>query len=154
MQYAVIFDFGGGWMIVIDGSNLVLGRLASVVAKRVLKRSERVCIVNAEKIVVLGDRSSVMEKFVRRRELKSKGNPRKGPKFHRTPVGIVKYAIRGMLPWKSSRGKSAFKNVRVYLGVPKEFEGASFEVLEDAVNKSNKGFLTVGEVSRSLGAKW
>lgn len=140
-------------MSVIDGSNLIMGRLATNVAKRILK-NERIDIVNAEKIVMTGSKVNIMEKFVTKSNLAVKGNPRKGPKFPRMPIGIVRYAIRGMLPWKTSKGKSAFKNLKVHVGVPKEFSDVKAEKIETAMNKKEKGFLTIGEISKNLGAKW
>ncbi|MCR4368601.1 MAG: 50S ribosomal protein L13 [archaeon] len=140
-------------MTVIEGTNMVCGRLASPIAKRLLN-GERIEIVNAEKIVFTGTREGIFEKIVRRREGSVKGNPHQGPKYPRVPDLLVKRVVRGMLPWKMSSGKAAYKNLRVHIGVPVELKDAKIERIEGAANKLEKGFLTVGEISRSLGAKW
>src|SRR3989344_3128951 len=101
-------------MTVIDGSNLILGRMGTNVAKRILRR-EVIHIVNAEKVVVTGNRENILEKFRTRLEIAPKGNPHKGPKFSRTPDRIVRRAVRGMVPWKTPRGKSAYKNLKVHI---------------------------------------
>jgi large subunit ribosomal protein L13 len=139
--------------MIIDGSNQVLGRVASNVAKRLLK-GERVYIVNAEKIVVTGKKENVLVKFKRRIDLHAKGNPLKAPKFPRTPHGLVRMSIRGMLPFKRQTGKQAFKRLRVYIGVPEELKDAKLEKIESAENKLSENFTLVEDISKSLGAKW
>ncbi|HIH10290.1 MAG TPA: 50S ribosomal protein L13 [Candidatus Diapherotrites archaeon] len=140
-------------MTVIDGTNMIMGRLGTQVAKRILKR-EVIHIVNAEHVVITGNRKNIFEKFRVRLVIAPKGNPHKGPKFSRMPDRIVRRAIRGMLPWKQPRGKLAFKNLRVHIGVPEEFAAAKLEKIEVCQNRHAKGFTTVGELAKSLGAKW
>ena len=140
-------------MTVIDGTNLILGRLATTTAKKIMN-NEKIDIVNAEKIVITGTKESLLAKYKIRLESAQKGNPRKGPKYSRMPDKIVKKAIRGMLPWKSSRGKSAYRNLKIHIGVPKEFASVKMETVELARNKLEKGFMTVESVSKLLGAKW
>lgn len=140
-------------MTVIDGSNAVLGRLSTNVAKRLLKR-EVIHIVNAEKIVMIGKENSMMQRFRTRLEISPKGNPHKGPNYSRMPDKIVRYAIRGMLPWKKPTGKTMFKHLRVYIGVPMELANEKMEVIGNAKNRHGKGFMTIGEISKALGATW
>ncbi len=140
-------------MTVIDGSNMIMGRLASNVAQRLLKR-EVIHIVNAEKIVMTGTESSIMARFRTRLEISPKANPHNGPKYSRMPDKIVKYAVRGMLPWKAPRGKTAFRNLRVHIGVPEELGAEKQEKVENAQNRHGKGFLVIGDISRALGAKF
>ena len=70
------------------------------------------------------------------------------------PERMVKRAVRGMLPWKKAGGKAAFKGFRAYIGVPEELESAKKEQFESAMNKKEKGFLRMEELSKNLGAKW
>ena len=140
-------------MTVIDSSNAILGRLASNVAKRLLK-GEQVDIVNAEKAIVTGNAEDVHLKYKTRFGLAPKGNPRYGPKFSRMPHMIVKTAIRGMLPWKQTKGKVAFRKLRVHIGVPEELAGKNMERVKDAEHPHEKGFVIIEEVSKKLGAKW
>jgi large subunit ribosomal protein L13 len=50
--------------IVIDATDLILGRMASTVAKLVLK-GERVIIINAEKALISGNKKNIVEKNTR-----------------------------------------------------------------------------------------
>ena len=138
---------------VIDADNMVLGRLSTNIAKRIMK-GEKIAIVNAEKAVVTGAKENIMAKYTKRRELAPKGNPEKGPKYSRMPDRMVKITIRGMLPWKSSRGKEAYKNLRVYIGVPEEFSKDKAEKVEQAKNRAEKKYVLIGDIAKGLGAKW
>ncbi len=140
-------------MTVIDASNAVLGRLASKVAKRLL-RGEHIDIINAEKAVVTGNSGNVHLKYKTRFGLHPKGNPRYGPKFSRMPHMIVKTAIRGMLPWKQSKGKVAFKLLKVHIGAPEGIVATGAEKIKEAEHPHEMGFVVIEQVSRKLGAKW
>ena len=137
---------------VIDGDGLLLGRLASMVARRAMS-GEEIAIINAEKAVISGSRARVLANYGQKR---SRGSREGGPFFPRRPDHIVKRTIRGMLPYKRTVGSEAFKRVRVYVGVPAEFTGSEREVLEDAhMNRLNTPkFVTIGAVSTFLGAKY
>ena len=137
---------------VIDGDGLLLGRMASMVARRAMS-GEEIAIVNAEKAVISGSRARVLANYGQKR---SRGSREGGPFFPRRPDHIVKRTIRGMLPYKRTVGSDAFKRVRVYVGVPVELVGSEREVLEDAhMNRLNTPkFVTVGAVSTFLGAKY
>jgi len=137
---------------VIDGDGLLLGRMASMVARRAMS-GEEIAIVNAEKAVISGSRARVLANYGLKR---SRGSREGGPFFPRRPDHIVKRTIRGMLPYKRTVGSDAFRRVRVYVGVPVEFVGSEREVLEEAhMNRLNAPkFVTVGAVSTFLGAKY
>ena len=108
-------------MKIIDGTNAVMGRLASYVAKQAL-RGEEIAIVNCEKVIITGNIKDIGKRY---EEKRSKiGSGQKGPKVSRKPELIVKRAIRGMLPnHRKGRGKQALKRIKCYIGMPKEFEG-------------------------------
>lgn len=107
-------------MKIIDGKNAVLGRLASYVAKQALK-GEEIVILNCEQVIVTGNRTNIKKKFEDKRG--RVGSSQKGPKHSRTPDKIVKRSIRGMLPdHRKGRGKVAFKKIKCYVGIPKEFQ--------------------------------
>jgi len=135
---------------VIDASGHILGRLSSKIAKRLLN-GERIVVVNAEKAVITGDKHMVFERY---KEKYDRGSKEKGPYFPRHPERIFKRTVRGMLPWKSSRGRDAYRRLRVFMGVPEELQGREFERIDDAllekVSKTDK-YVTLAEVSRYLG---
>jgi len=133
---------------IIDASGLVLGRMASVVAKRLLQ-GERVIILNAEKAVISGKKSNIVGERKRFLEV---GHPWKGPFHSRRPDRIVRRTIRGMLPWDQPKGKQAYKRLRVYLGVPEELKGEAAEtILEAQASKLKCSYIAVGELAKELG---
>ena len=135
---------------VIDASGHVLGRLASVIAKRLLN-GEKIVVVNAEKAIITGDRDMVFKRY---KEKYDRGSKEKGPYFPRHPEKIFKRTVRGMLPWKTRRGREAYRRLRVFMGIPKELEGKEFEKVESAlfekVCKTDK-YVYLEEVSKYLG---
>ena len=69
-----------GVTTVIDATGLVLGRMATDVAKRA-KNGETVHIVNAEKAIIVGaSKEAIQERYRFKREV---GTARKGPFFPR-----------------------------------------------------------------------
>ncbi|ADT83110.1 50S ribosomal protein L13 [Thermococcus barophilus] len=142
-------------MRIINAEGLILGRLASKVAKMLLE-GEEVIIVNAEKAIITGNREDIFAKYKQRTELRTRTNPRRGPFYPKRSDEIVRRTIRGMLPWKTDRGRKAFKRLKVYAGVPKEFEGREFETIMEAHMSRLKTpkYVTVGEVAKYLGGKF
>jgi large subunit ribosomal protein L13 len=132
--------------VVVDARDCILGRVASQVAERALE-SERVAVVNAERAVITGSREDVIDTFQTRREVGSD----RGPAYPKRPDGIFKRTIRGMVPHKRQKGRQALENVRVYVGNPHDKDA---EILEDTSldRLSNIKFVSLGEVSESLGA--
>jgi len=135
--------------MIIDAQDMIVGRLATFVAKRALM-GEEISIVNAEKAVITGTPDQVFAKFKRKREL---GAPLVGPHFPRTSERIVKRIIRGMLPYKQTRGREALDRIRCYNGIPKEFEGKAQKFEEYNVSTTYANFITIKEISKKLGAK-
>lgn len=143
---------GHGKMAVIDGTDLVLGRMASAVAKRLLN-GESISIINAEKVVIVGGEEDIVGKFRKKLELNRKGNPEQGPKESRMPDKMVRRAIRGMLPHKRERGAKAFRNLKVFIGIPRQIEGEKPEGIAGAENHAEH-YVYVGEMCRKCGARW
>ncbi len=133
--------------IIIDASGSTLGRLGTNVAKRLMK-GEEITIINTEKAIITGKKRSIKDRYTKKREV---GTARKGPFFPRMPDQIVKRTIRGMLPYQTPHGRSSFKKLKCYIGVPKEFEKEKFEVIKEA-QKEPVDFITIQELSRFLGA--
>jgi large subunit ribosomal protein L13 len=142
-------------MRIINAEGLILGRLASKVAKMLLE-GEEVVIVNAEKAIITGNREDIFAKYKQRTELRTRTNPRRGPFYPKRSDEIVRRTVRGMLPWKTDRGRKAFRRLKVYVGVPKEFEGKEFETISEAhmSRLATPKYVTVGEVAKFLGGKF
>jgi large subunit ribosomal protein L13 len=100
--------------IVYDGEGSVFGRLASIVAKDLLKGNE-VDILNCEKIIVSGDKKLLAKKILAKREMGS-GGSMKGPKYPRVADRLVKRMIRGMLPWDRMKGRDALRRLKCFEG--------------------------------------
>lgn len=133
---------------VIDASGLILGRMASMVAKRLLQ-GENIVIVNAERSTLSGKRLSRIKEA---REFLEVGHPGKGPFHPRRPDRIVQRTIRGMLPRRIPKGQRALRRLRVYLGVPDEFKDAKMETLPQASATKLKGpYFTLGEFAKEIG---
>ena len=137
-------------MKIINADGLVLGRLASIIAKQLLNDNE-IVVINAEKAIVTGTKKAVFTKYKKMREL---SHPRKGPHFPRMPDQILKRTVRGMIPSQTPRGRKAIKNLKVYIGTPKEFESKKSQTIEQAYVGPVNQYVELGDVSRFLGAKY
>ena len=132
--------------VVVDARDCIMGRVASEVAQTALD-GRTVAVVNAEDAVITGNEESTVETYRTRANLGSDS----GPYYPTRPDGIFKRAIRGMLPYKETRGREALESVRVYVGNPNDqdaevLEGTSLDRL------SNINFTSLGEVSETIGA--
>ncbi len=107
-------------MKIIDGAGAILGRLASYVAKEALK-GEEIIILNCDEVVISGNKKTIKSEFKEKRS--RVGHSQKGPKLIKTSERMVKRTIRGMLPeHRFGRGRTAFKRIKCYKGIPKEYE--------------------------------
>ena len=134
---------------IIDATNAILGRLGTNVAKRLLN-GENIVIVNSEKAIIIGKKKTIIEEYMKKREL---GTSRKGPFFPRMPDRIVKRTIRGMLPYQQPKGRSALKRLKCYIGIPDELKDKKFEVVENALASNPVEYITIEELSKYLGAE-
>ncbi|MFH0897511.1 MAG: 50S ribosomal protein L13 [Candidatus Bathyarchaeota archaeon] len=137
-------------MIVIDASNLLLGRLSSIAAKQLLL-GKSVAIINSEKAVISGSRRSIIEAAKRSLRTRTLGAQNKAPKHPRRPEGIIRRAVRGMLPYDKPKGRTAYRRLQVYIDIPEDLNAQSAITLPEA--KVNKGTicLTVNEVAQNIG---
>lgn len=132
---------------IIDSEGAVLGRLCTVVAKRLLN-GEEIAVVNAEKAIVTGKKVMIKQHYKHEREV---GTYRKGPFYPRMPDRMMKRTVRGMLPYQEPHGRTALKRLKCYIGVPKEMQGQSFEKIASA-EKHPANYMTLQEVAQFLGA--
>ena len=135
--------------------------MASVVAKQLITAKKagedtRVIIVNAEKAIVTGKRSTILSDYRAKYEL---NHPRKGPFFPRMPDQILKRTVRGMLPYqKNSSGRNALRSLRVEIGTPSDLSGDLPDGCEwgDSTKIDRplpERFVRLGEISKELGVK-
>ncbi|MFQ5838216.1 MAG: 50S ribosomal protein L13 [Thermoplasmata archaeon] len=136
-------------MAVVDASGQILGRFCSSVAKRLLG-GEDVVVVNAEKAVITGSKDSILMEYREKRRI---GSQRKGPYFPKRADRILKRTVRGMLPYQRPKGREALKRLRVYIGVPEELASKEAEQPGTSVEGKTTTYITLGELSRMLGAR-
>ncbi len=133
---------------IIDAESLVLGRMASIIAKRLLE-GEKITIVNAENAVLSGKKKSKVREA---KEFLEVGHPKKGPFHYRRPDRIVRRTVRGMLPYKQPKGKQAYKRLKVFIGIPEELKDQKTETLPKAhAEKLKCPYFTIGEVAKEIG---
>ena len=113
--------------VVIDGSGLVVGRLASLVAMRLRGKTkagftahvdcgDNVIIINAEKVLLTGRKKD--QKIYYHHTGYIGGIKERSAKFileGRFPERIVEKAVQRMLP-RGPLGRTQFGNLRVYKG--------------------------------------
>jgi len=92
--------------IIIDGRGHLVGRLASLVAKQIL-RGQKVVVVRCEALNISG---SLFRNKLTYHEFLNKSNnsnPRRNFKHFRSPSRMFWRSLRGMLPHKEHRGAAA-----------------------------------------------
>ena len=135
---------------IIDGRNAVLGRLGSVVAQRIMD-GEEIVVVNAESILVTGERDMVFADYKARVD-RGDTTKRKGPFYPRRADLLFKRSVRGMIPWTTTSGREAYRRLHVFVGTPKQFADAEAEKVEDAMKKISGKYTTLGAISKFLGS--
>ena len=137
--------------MIIDASNLILGRIATVAAKKALL-GEKVDVVNCSKVLMTGNKKEIIARYKAKREM---GQVYHGPYIQRRVDIFVKRTIRGMLPYKQAKGREAFERIRCYRSVPESLKDKKMETIEKAnISKvPTLKYITVAEICKSMGAK-
>ncbi|MGN6624326.1 MAG: 50S ribosomal protein L13 [Candidatus Nitrosocosmicus sp.] len=139
--------------IVVDGSNCISGRLCSKVSK-LLMQGNRVSVVNAEKVMISGNKYEVIESYKKTLEISSVTNPIHGPFHPRRPDTIITRMIRGMVPKRKPSGIQAFKRLRVYIGIPEDLKNSTMKTFDDTkITKQESFYISMGEVAKQIGWK-
>ncbi len=134
--------------VVVDAKGLILGRMASTIAKRLLQ-GENITIMNAEKAVISGKRLSRIKEAKKKLEI---GHPKKGPFHPRRPEEIVRRTIKGMLPRRKPKGQQAYRRLKVFVDVPQELKETETQTIPDAKSEKLKcPYITVGKLAKEIG---
>lgn len=148
--YNAPHDVENKW-IIIDAEGVVVGRLASYVAKRLrgkhradftphIDTGDHVIIINAEKAVFTGNKRKDKTYY------RHTGHPG-GIKSvtaekildGRFPERALKLAVKRMMPKESSLARKQFSKLRVYAGTEHPHEAQSPEAVDyAAMNRKNK----------------
>jgi large subunit ribosomal protein L13 len=136
---------------IIDASGLIAGRLSSMVAKRLLK-GESIIIVNAEKAVFSGRRESRVKEAKQFKKVVGRANPVRGPRHSSRPDDFLREIIRGMLPRDKPKGREAYRRLKVFISIPREFSNKQFETISEAsAEKLRCGYISLGKICEELG---
>jgi large subunit ribosomal protein L13 len=132
----------------INADGLIVGRMASKVAKKLLN-GEKVIIVNAGQAVISGKKKS---KVAEAKTFLEVGSPRRGPFHYRRPDRILRKSVRGMLPFKQPKGKTALKKLKVFIGVPEDLKDHQMDTFKEAQAANLKGpYFTLAELAKEIG---
>ncbi len=126
--------------IVVDAEGLVLGRMASKVAKILRGKNKAsytphidcgdyVIVINAEKVVLSGKKMS--DKIYIRHTGYPGGQRKQTPMdiLAKYPERLVEKAVKGMLP-KNRLGRRLFTNLHVVIGAEHKFEAQKPKVVD------------------------
>ena len=70
-----------------------------------------------------------------------------GPYIPKRPYGLMKRAIRGMLPdYRVGRGREAWKRIKCYVGIPEEFKNEKMVKMEGKIPFK---IMTIKELGKS-----
>ncbi len=110
---------------IVDASNLILGRMASYVAKKALDGKSMV-VINAERAVISGTKQRV--------------------------VARAKLKLKTRTLWKKPGGKDAFHRVKVYIGTPSEYQDRPATRVADAdASRLRVPYITIAQLSGEIG---
>merc|ERR1712093_430678 len=143
--------------ILIDARDHILGRLASIVAKKLLSGHHMV-VVRCDEMLISGGLSRQKMKFERFLHKSHNSNPRRcGPIHYRAPARIFWRVVRGMVPHKTARGTAALARLDCFEGIPFPYDKAKRMVAPDALKVLRKAqggsIVKLGVLSSSVGWK-
>ncbi|MBT3383031.1 MAG: 50S ribosomal protein L13 [Prolixibacteraceae bacterium] len=126
--------------VVVDAENMILGRLASQVAKILRGKNkpeftphvdcgDNVIVVNAEKVQLTGNK--LTDKVYIRHTGYPGGQRTQTPTdiLAKYPERLVEKAVKGMLP-KSKLGRKLFGNLHVVIGAEHKYEAQKPKVVD------------------------
>lgn len=126
--------------VLIDAQDMVLGRLASAVAKILRGKhkpnftphadcGDNVIVINAEKVRLTGKK--LTDKVYVRHTTYPGGQRFQTPSdiLARYPERLVEKAVKGMLP-KNSLGRKVYTNMKVYVGAEHKQEAQNPRVID------------------------
>ena len=126
--------------LVVDADGIVLGRLASRVAKLLRGKhkpnytphvdcGDKVIIINAEKVKMTGNKWSQRLFFYHSGYPGGRRNVTPAETMAKKPERLVEKAVRGMLP-KNRLGRQLFRNCYVYVGNDHRHDAQKAKVID------------------------
>jgi len=143
-------------VIVIDCRGHLIGRLASVIAKELLK-GQKIVAVRCEDINISGRLQRNKLLYLSFLNKKNSVQPSHGPLHFRAPCKMLWRAVRGMLPHKTPRGAAALHRLTVFDGCPPPYDKVKKVVVPDAITnlrlKPMRKFTVLKDISTGVGWK-
>ncbi|KAF2360018.1 Ribosomal protein L13 [Trinorchestia longiramus] len=143
--------------IIIDGAGHLKGRLAAFVAKQLLL-GQRIIVVRCDQIVCSGPYYRNQHIFLAYLRKRCNVNPKRGPFHFRSPAKMFYKCVRGMVPWKTQRGRKAMCMLHTYEGVPSSLSPYRKMVVPEVMRvvRSNPAakFCYLGKVAHEVGWKY
>lgn len=140
--------------IIIDARGHMLGRLASKVAKEIM-RGQRVVVVRCEQLNISGSLFRNKLKWAEYIRKSNNTNPRRNFKHFRSPSRMFWRVVRGMLPHKTPKGKAALQHLKVFEGIPFPYDQKKRMVVPEALKvlrlKAHRKFCVLGDLASSSG---
>jgi large subunit ribosomal protein L13 len=126
--------------VVVDASDMVLGRLCTVVARMLRGKhkpnytphmdcGDNVIILNAEKVILTGKKWSDRIFFYHSGYPGGQREVTPAQLFAKSPARLVERAVKGMLP-KNRLGAQLFRNLYVYAGGEHKHEAQKPKVID------------------------
>ena len=139
---------------IVDCRNHMLGRLASTVAKELLK-GQKIVLVRTEEIVVSGSLFRNRLRLSHDLGKRMLSNPKKGPLHYRSPARMVWRVIRGMMPHKTKKGALSLERLTVFEGIPHPFDKMKRSVMPLALKnikvRPGRKSCRLGDLAKSIG---
>ncbi len=126
--------------VVVDASEMVLGRLSTVVAKLLRGKykpnytphmdcGDNVIIINAEKVILTGKKWNDRIFFYHSGYPGGQREVTPAQLFAKSPTRLVERSVKGMLP-KNRLGSQLFRNLYVYAGTEHKHEAQKPKVID------------------------
>ena len=139
---------------VIDAKGHLLGRLASIVARQLLA-GKKIVVVRCEDMIISGSLTRNKVKFAQFVHKTNNTNPRHGHKHYKSPARMFWRSLRGMLPYKTSRGALALGRLATYEGIPSPYDKVKRVVVPAALKvlrmRPDRNFCVLGTLSKEVG---
>ena len=141
---------------VVDGRGHLMGRLAAIVAKQLL-RGEKIAVVRCEEMNVSQGLQRNKYRMANWMHKKHLTNPKKGPFHYRGPRKMFWRVVRGMLPYRTNNGMAALNRMKVFEGIPPPFDRKKRVVCPQALRvlrlAPGRKFCRLGDLAKLIGWK-
>lgn len=128
---------------IIDANDQILGRFASKISKKLLN-GEKIEVINSNGLVITGKPENIIKEYLNRRK---RGDPHHGPYYPKDSKNILRRTVRGMLPYKKSKGKEALSRLKIFNNNPEGKEGK--KISKERYELTCK-YITLKELSKRL----